>query len=194
MASVIPINCLVLGSPGVGKSGLIQSIAFSGTALSIPKFHGILPVLSFPLYTNKAPIEVHCKEVNNSSPTEEKWLTKYDCAIIVLDRTKMTEETVIEQMTKWIEYVRYRCGTVPIVLCGNKVDLMDPNVNYKKLYNKISNFIHEEDSGINGVVKLKYHYFDTSAVSNYNMEKPWLEVIRKVMKDDAIVYVKTPVV
>ena len=61
--------------------------------------------------------------------------------------------------------------TLPIVLCGNKVDL------YGKRISKyaISKFINETYKHLN------FTFFYTSSKSNYNYEKPFMTFLNKLM-------------
>jgi len=57
------------------------------------------------------------------------------------------------------------CENIPIVLCGNKVDCKDRKVKPKDIQ------FHR---------KKNLQYYDISAKSNYNFEKPFLYIIRKL--------------
>lgn len=61
---------------------------------------------------------------------------------------------------------------IPIVLCGNKVDLKDRRV-------KAKNMIFHR--------KKHLPYYDISAKANYNLEKPFLWLARKILRDDNLV-------
>ena len=63
----------------------------------------------------------------------------------------------------------------PLILCGNKVDLKCRKVDYKT----ISSFIHQND----------ILYYDISARANYNFEKPFLHICKKLMKKDTLEFV-----
>ena len=57
------------------------------------------------------------------------------------------------------------CENIPIVLTGNKVDIKDRKVKAKSIV------FHR---------KKNLQYYDISAKSNYNFEKPFLWLARKV--------------
>lgn len=60
------------------------------------------------------------------------------------------------------------CDNIPIVLVGNKVDVKDRKVKAKQItYHR----------------KRNLHYYDVSAKSNYNFEKPFLWLLRKLLGD-----------
>jgi len=61
----------------------------------------------------------------------------------------------------------------PIVLCGNKVDVKERAVKAKNIT------FHR---------KKNLQYYDISAKSNYNFEKPFLYLIRQLAKDNNVAF------
>ena len=66
------------------------------------------------------------------------------------------------------------CEQVPIVLCGNKVDVKERKVKAKTIT------FHR---------KKNLQYYDISAKSNYNFEKPFLWLARKLVGNPSLVSV-----
>jgi len=64
------------------------------------------------------------------------------------------------------------CENIPIVLCGNKVDVKERKVKAKSIT------FHR---------KKNLQYYDISAKSNYNFEKPFLWLARKLVGNQALV-------
>lgn len=64
------------------------------------------------------------------------------------------------------------CENIPIVLCGNKVDVKERKVKAKTIT------FHR---------KKNLQYYDISAKSNYNFEKPFLWLARKLVGNPAVV-------
>ena len=64
------------------------------------------------------------------------------------------------------------CENIPIVLCGNKVDVKERKVKAKTIT------FHR---------KKNLQYYDISAKSNYNFEKPFLWLARKLVGNPALV-------
>merc|ERR1712113_617662 len=59
-----------------------------------------------------------------------------------------------------------------IVLCGNKVDVKDRKIRPKQVtFHRKKNFSQ---------------YYEISAKSNYNFEKPFLCIARKLLKDESL--------
>ncbi|XDB59206.1 hypothetical protein AB1E18_012606 [Capra hircus] len=69
------------------------------------------------------------------------------------------------------------CENIPIVLCGNKVDIKDRKVKAKSIV------FHR---------KKNLQYYDISAKSNYNFEKPFLWLARKLIGDPNLEFVAMP--
>lgn len=69
------------------------------------------------------------------------------------------------------------CEGIPIVLCGNKVDVKNRQVKPKQVT------FHRKKN-------LQYH--EISAKSNYNFEKPFLYLAKKLTGDPALHFVEEP--
>ena len=63
------------------------------------------------------------------------------------------------------------CENIPIVLTGNKVDIKDRKVKAKSIV------FHR---------KKNLQYYDISAKSNYNFEKPFLWLARKLIGESSM--------
>lgn len=69
------------------------------------------------------------------------------------------------------------CENIPIVLCGNKVDVKERKVKAKSIT------FHR---------KKNLQYYDISAKSNYNFEKPFLWLARKLVGKAELDFVAQP--
>ncbi len=69
------------------------------------------------------------------------------------------------------------CENIPIVLCGNKVDVKDRKVKAKQIT------FHR---------KKNLHYIEISAKSNYNFEKPFLWIAKKLVGNNDLTFVEEP--
>ncbi|GAT30019.1 GTP-binding nuclear protein Ran [Aspergillus luchuensis] len=69
------------------------------------------------------------------------------------------------------------CEGIPIVLCGNKVDVKERKVKAKTIT------FHR---------KKNLQYYDISAKSNYNFEKPFLWLARKLVGNPQLEFVAAP--
>lgn len=86
------------------------------------------------------------------------------CAIIMFD---VTSRTTYKNVPNWYRDLVRVCENIPIVLVGNKVDVKDRKVKAKAIT------FHR---------KKNLQYYDISAKSNYNFEKPFLSLARKLVK------------
>ena len=76
---------------------------------------------------------------------------------------------------RWCPHCTRICGDIPVAFCGNKVDIRNRSVPRK--------YINYQNG------KQNYFYYDLSATSNYNIEKPFLFLIRKITGYATIIYI-----
>ncbi|XP_077995620.1 GTP-binding nuclear protein Ran-like [Glandiceps talaboti] len=98
------------------------------------------------------------------------------CAIIMFD---VTSRVTYKNVPHWHRDLVRVCENIPIVLCGNKVDVKDRKVRAKQIV------FHR---------KKNIQYYDISAKSNYNYEKPFLWCLRKLTGDQNLRFVVQPAV
>ncbi|KAJ2570060.1 GTP-binding nuclear protein gsp1/Ran [Coemansia sp. RSA 1836] len=96
------------------------------------------------------------------------------CAIIMFD---VTSRITYKNVPNWHRDLTRVCENVPIVLCGNKVDIKERKVKAKTIT------FHR---------KKNLQYYDISAKSNYNFEKPFLWLARKLVGDPNLEFVQAP--
>ena len=90
----------------------------------------------------------------------------------------VTSRITYKNVPNWHKDLIRVCENIPIVLCGNKVDVTDRKVkpmHIKPVIDLMKGFIQ---------------YYDTSYKSNYNFEKPFLYLARKLMKDETIYFIE----
>ncbi|KAL8853565.1 MAG: hypothetical protein Q9221_001551 [Calogaya cf. arnoldii] len=93
------------------------------------------------------------------------------CGIIMFD---VTSRITYKNVPNWHRDLVRVCEQVPIVLCGNKVDVKERKVKAKAIT------FHR---------KKNLQYYDISAKSNYNFEKPFLWLARKLVGNPALDFV-----
>jgi len=96
------------------------------------------------------------------------------CGIIMFD---VTSRITYKNVPNWHRDLTRVCEGIPIVLCGNKVDVKDRKVKAKTIT------FHR---------KKNLQYFDISAKSNYNFEKPFLWLGRKLAGNPGLEFVASP--
>ncbi|KAJ1924487.1 serine/threonine protein kinase Ran1 [Tieghemiomyces parasiticus] len=96
------------------------------------------------------------------------------CAIIMFD---VTSRITYKNVPNWHRDLVRVCENIPIVLCGNKVDVKERKVKAKNIT------FHR---------KKNLQYFDISAKSNFNFEKPFLWLARKLVGDANLTFTAAP--
>lgn len=86
-----------------------------------------------------------------------------DCAIIMFD---VTSRISYKNVPKWYKDLTRVCEDIPIVLVGNKVDVKDKKVKSRQI-------LFPRKYGI--------QYYDVSAKSNYQFEKPFVWLLKKIV-------------
>ncbi|KAG0206641.1 GTP-binding nuclear protein gsp1/Ran [Mortierella sp. GBA30] len=96
------------------------------------------------------------------------------CGIIMFD---LTSRITYKNVPNWHRDLVRVCENIPIVLCGNKVDIKERKVKPKQID------FHRKKS---------LQYYDISAKSNYNFEKPFLWLARKLAGHQDLEFVASP--
>lgn len=89
----------------------------------------------------------------------------------------VTSRVTYKNVSNWHRDLVRVCENIPIVLVGNKVDIKDRRVKAKNIT------FHR---------KKALQYYDVSAKSNYNFEKPFLWLARKLTGAANLVLVEPP--
>jgi len=96
------------------------------------------------------------------------------CGIIMFD---VTSRITYKNVPNWHRDLERVCENIPIVLCGNKVDVKERKV---------------KTSSVTFHRKKNLQYYEISAKSNYNFEKPFLWLARKLVGNAALELVDAP--
>ncbi|PVH38381.1 hypothetical protein PAHAL_5G247900 [Panicum hallii] len=96
------------------------------------------------------------------------------CGIIMFD---VTSRLTYKNVPTWHRDLCRVCENIPIVLCGNKVDVKNRQVKAKQVT------FHRKKS---------LQYYEVSAKSNYNFEKPFLYLAKKLAGDANLHFVESP--
>ena len=83
-----------------------------------------------------------------------------------------------QNVPKWYKDLVRVCENIPICLVGNKVDIKDRKVKAKQIT------FHR---------KKNLQYYDISAKSNYQFEKPFVWLLRKLTNEPGLGLVEAPV-
>ena len=117
----------------------------------------------------------------NKAPSQEKfgglrdgYYIQAQCGIIMFD---VTSRMTYKNVPNWFRDIQRVCDNIPLVIVGNKVDIKDRKVRAKNIT------FHR---------KKNLQYYDISARSNYNFEKPFLYLARKLVRDNNLNFVEAP--
>lgn len=128
-------------------------------------------------YTNRGAIQFNCWDTAGQEKfggLRDGYYIQGQCAIIMFD---VTSRVTYKNVPSWHRDLVRVCENIPIVLCGNKVDIKDRKVKAKSIT------FHR---------KKNLQYYDISAKSNYNFEKPFLWLARKLVGDPNLEFVEMP--
>jgi len=89
----------------------------------------------------------------------------------------VTSRLTYKNVPNWHRDIVRVCENIPMVICGNKVDIKDRKVKAKNIT------FHR---------KKNLQYYDISARSNYNFEKPFLYLARRLVNDQKLDFVEAP--
>lgn len=151
-------NVVLYGESGVGKSSFI-SRHLTG------KFSNDVENCSMHLYTTEGKIKLNLYE--------KDYPETVDAVMLMFD---LTRAGTFNRLTSQYDLVSNKWPNAKIVLCGNKCDLKDRKVSHKM----ISKLIHVSHKTL-GLI-----YFDISAKSLYNYEKPFLYLLRQISQKDSL--------
>jgi GTP-binding nuclear protein Ran len=173
----IPTFKLVLvGDGGVGKTTFVKRHL---TGEFEKKYVATLGVEVHPLsfHTNRGQIKFNVWDTAGQEKfggLRDGYYIQGQCAIIMFD---VTSRITYKNVPNWHRDLVRVCENIPIVLCGNKVDIKDRKVKAKSIV------FHR---------KKNLQYYDISAKSNYNFEKPFLWLARKLIGDPNLEFVAMP--
>ncbi|KAH6634406.1 GTP-binding nuclear protein GSP1/Ran [Chaetomium sp. MPI-SDFR-AT-0129] len=176
-ASTVPTFKLVLvGDGGTGKTTFVKRHL---TGEFEKKYIATLGVEVHPLgfSTNFGPIQFDVWDTAGQEKfggLRDGYYINGQCGIIMFD---VTSRITYKNVPNWHRDLVRVCENIPIVLCGNKVDVKERKVKAKTIT------FHR---------KKNLQYYDISAKSNYNFEKPFLWLARKLGGNQGLEFVAAP--
>ncbi|GMN45179.1 hypothetical protein TIFTF001_014373 [Ficus carica] len=172
----IPIFKLVIvGDGGTGKTTFVKRHI---TGEFEKKYEPTIGVEIHPLdfHTNFGMIRFECWDTAGQEKfggLRDGYYVNGNCAVIMFD---VTARLTYKNVPTWHRDLCRVCENIPIVLCGNKVDVKNRQVKAKQVT------FHR---------KKNLQYYEISAKSNYNFEKPFLYLARK-LAGNGLHFVKAP--
>ena len=168
---------ILVGDGGVGKTTFVRRHL---TGEFEKKYIATLGVEVRPLAfnTNRGAICFNVYDPPSQgfrmSVMRDGFYTDAHCAIIMFD---VTARITYKNVSMWYHDVVRKCKNIPIVLCGNKVDVKDRKV---------------KPAAITFHRKKNLQYYDISAKSNYNFKKPFLWLARALTGDSNLEFAAMP--
>lgn len=170
---------VLVGDGGVGKTTFVKRhVSGEFERRYIPTMG--VEVRSLPFYTNLGKIVFNVWDTAGQEKfggLRDGYYINGNAAIIMFD---VLSKTTYKNVNQWHRDITRVCDNIPIVLCGNKVDVKDRKVKPKQI------MFHRK--------KPNMQYYDISAKSNYNFEKPFLWLIRRLSGNDSCKFVEQPIV
>jgi GTP-binding nuclear protein Ran len=176
MAQQVPEFKLVLvGDGGVGKTTFVKRHL---TGEFEKKYNATVGVEVHPLQfqTNRGLIVYNVWDTAGQEKfggLRDGYYIGGQCAILMFD---VTSRITYKNVPNWHKDLIRVCENIPIVLCG-KVDVKDRKVKAKAIT------FHRKNN---------MQYYDISARSNYNFEKPFLWLARKLAGDANLEFTAMP--
>eukprot|EP01087_Luapelamoeba_hula_P006219 TRINITY_DN162_c0_g1_i1.p1 TRINITY_DN162_c0_g1~~TRINITY_DN162_c0_g1_i1.p1 ORF type:complete len:215 (+),score=49.12 TRINITY_DN162_c0_g1_i1:64-708(+) len=166
MQQQLPTFKLILvGDGGVGKTTFVKRHLTGEFEKKYVATLGV-EVHPLPFTTNFGQIVFNCWDTAGQEKfggLRDGYYIQGQAAIIMFD---VTARLTYKNVPNWHRDLVRVCENIPIVLVGNKVDVKERKVKAKAIT------FHR---------KKNLQYYDVSAKSNYNFEKPYLYLARKLL-------------
>jgi GTP-binding nuclear protein Ran len=168
---------ILVGDGGVGKTTFVKRHRTGEFEKKYVPTMGV-EVHPLPFSTNLGPVVFNCWDTAGQEKfggLRDGYYIGGQAAIIMFD---VTSRVTYKSVPHWFKDIVRVCETkIPVVLCGNKVDCKDRRVKPKDIH------FHR---------KKNLQYYDISAKSNYNFEKPFLYIAGQLTGQKNIHFVAAP--
>jgi len=175
-AKVPEFKLILVGDGGVGKTTFVRRHMTGEFEKRYVATRGV-EVYPMPFSTNLGPIRFNVWDTAGQERyggLRDGYYIKGQCAIIMFD---VTARVSYKNVPNWYRDITRVCENIPIVLCGNKVEVKERKVKAKHIT------FHR---------KKNLQYFEISAKVNYNFEKPFIWIARKLAGNPNLTFVEAP--
>ncbi len=162
---------ILVGDGGVGKTTFVRRHMTGEFEKRYVATRGV-EVYPMPFMTNYGPILFNVWDTAGQERyggLRDGYYIKGQCAIIMFD---VTARVSYKSVPNWHRDITRVCEHIPIVLCGNKVEVRKED---RKVKPKQITFQRKKN----------LQYYEISAKYNYNFEKPFLYIARKLSGADS---------
>jgi GTP-binding nuclear protein Ran len=168
---------LLVGDPNIGKSSYINRCLtgnFSDTSqgydntVDKENIYSSQPII---INSNKDKYCLNIWEISEQKHITELKNIKIDAVIYMFDTTNITS---LNNLHIWIKKIKMFTNNkyIPSILVGNKFDIINRR-NRDNLYTNIIKFTNKHN----------ILFYNISAKTNYNFEKPYLNILRLLTND-----------
>ncbi len=173
---VAEFKLVLVGDGGVGKTTFVKRHLTGEFEKKYIATQGV-EVSSLVFFTNYGPIKFNIWDTAGQEKLgglREGYYIGADCAIVMFD---VTSRITYKNVPKWYKDLTRICENIPMVLVGNKVDAKERKVKARQIT------FHR---------KRNLQYYDVSAKSNYQFEKPFLFLMKRLVNDANLDLVEAP--
>jgi len=173
----IEFKLVLIGDGGVGKTTFVKRHLTGEFEKKYIPTLGV-EVHPMPFFTSKGKILFNVWDTAGQEKLgglRDGYYINGNCGIIMFD---VCSRITYQNVPKWYKDIVRVCENIPITLVGNKVDVKDRKVKAKQIV------FHR---------KKNLQYYDISAKSNYQFEKPFVWLLRKLVGDATLSLVEAPV-
>ena len=181
-SSIPRFKVVILGDGGVGKTSFLKRFRTGEFEKRYIATMGV-EVNPQPLYTSKGQVVINTWDTAGQERFNglgEGYAIGAQAAIIMCD---VTNRTTFKSFSRYYRMVRKVCGDIPIDFVGNKIDCKDRKV----MSEEISQWFQALKK-----MNANAAYYDISAKSNYNFDKPFLYLLSRLMGDETLQLVEGP--
>ena len=167
---------VLIGDGGVGKTTFVKRHLTGEFEKKYIATLGV-EVHPMPFFTNHGQIKFNVWDTAGQEKLgglRDGYYIGGHCGIIMFD---VCARITYSNVPKWYKDLTRVCENIPIVLVGNKVDVKDRKVKAKQIT------FHR---------KKNLQYYDISAKSNYQFEKPFVWLLRRLTNDANLMLVEAP--
>ena len=163
---IAEFKLVLVGDGGVGKTTFVKRHATGEFEKKYIATIGV-EVRPMPFHTTKGLIKFNVWDTAGQEKLgglRDGYYIGGNCGIIMFD---VTSRITYQNVPKWYKDLVRVCDGIPICLVGNKVDVKDRKVKAKMI-------VFHRKKGL--------QYYDISAKSNYQFEKPFVWLLRKLTR------------
>lgn len=170
---VVTKKIVLIGDGGTGKTTFVKRHKTGEFTRQYVATIGAETYM-LPFYTNYGQINFNVWDTAGQEKfggLRDAYYIGADGGIIMFDTTS---RITYKNVPNWYRDLKNICPDIPLCLCGNKVDAVGRKIKPAHMKDRKS---------------MNMAYFDISAKSNYNYEKPFLYLTKKILNNPNIFFV-----